>query len=173
MCEKRGRLIIVGLSALLVMLLCLPGCRSSSPGTTAPKVGTPAPDFTLHSLKGEKITLSQLRGKKIVLNFWATWCSHCRQEMPYFQEAFEEKGNQIKFIAINLGEPKDKVKAFVRVKGLDFTILTGEKAQGVAEAYNVRYIPVTFFIDDQRIIQKVKTGAFSGESELLEFLRTS
>ncbi len=180
MYERKDHLKSLALGlALLLALLSLAGCGSSSPKTAAPasptpriapEVGALAPDFTLYSLKGERVTLSQLRGEKVLLNFWATWCPPCRREMPYLQEAFREEGHHVRFIGVNLGEPAARVKQFVQANGLDFTILIGAKAQDVAEAYRVRYIPSTFLIDEQGVIRQTKIGAFASLNELLSSL---
>jgi len=178
--NKKGYLIFSGVLVLLLFLSILLGCHRSSSKKSAstpslkvaPEVGALAPDFTLYDLKGKKLTLSQLRGQKVVLNFWATWCSPCRREMPYLQEAFRQKGDRIKFIGINLGDSADKVEEFKRANGLEFTILVGRKTQDVAGAYNVRYIPTTFFIDEKGIIRQIKIGAFASLSEIIKLLES-
>ncbi len=98
---------------LLTLLESLTSSEATSPTPgVAPKIGHLAPDFTLPTLGGGTVTLSELRGKWVLLNFWAIWCPPCRMEMPYLQAAFEEKGEEIEFIGINLGESREKVRQF-------------------------------------------------------------
>lgn len=80
--------------------------------TVAPEVGHVAPDFTLVTLEGDTVTLSQLGDKWVLLNFWTTRCLYCVIQMPYLQAAFEERGDEIAFIAVNLGENEEKVREF-------------------------------------------------------------
>jgi len=79
----------------------------------APKVGHLAPDFTLPTLDGETVALSQLGDTWVLLSFWATWCHYCLMQMPYLQAVFEEKGGQIEFVGINLGESEERVRRYV------------------------------------------------------------
>lgn len=78
----------------------------------APEIGYTAPDFTLATLDGGTVTLSQLRQQWVLLSFWTTWCTWCVRQMPYLQAAFEERGDEIQFMAINLGESEAKVREF-------------------------------------------------------------
>jgi hypothetical protein len=78
----------------------------------APEIGHTAPDFTLATLDGATVTLSQLRGQWVLLNFWTTRCRYCVMQMPYLQAAFEENAGQIEFIGINLGESEQRVRTF-------------------------------------------------------------
>ena len=80
----------------------------------APIVGHVAPDFTLPTLDGGTVELSQLRDKWVLLNFWATWCPYCVIQMPYLQAAFEERGSEIEFIGINVGESEEKVRKHIK-----------------------------------------------------------
>ncbi|MBE0431193.1 MAG: redoxin domain-containing protein [Dehalococcoidia bacterium] len=91
---------------------------TSGPATTplpgvAPEIGHMAPDFTLPTLDGGTVTLSQLRQQWVLLSFWTTRCTWCVRQMPYLQAAFEERGDEIQFIAINLGESEARVRGFL------------------------------------------------------------
>jgi peroxiredoxin len=79
-----------------------------------PAVGYAAPDFSLPTLEGGTVELSQLRGKWVLVNFWATWCGYCVAQQPYLQAAFEERGAQIEFIGINVGESEQKVREHIK-----------------------------------------------------------
>jgi len=91
-------------------------------------------------------------------------------EMPYLQAAFEEKGAEVKFIAVNLGEDVGRVRQFVQDRGLSFTIALDTKKTG--EAYNIRYIPTTFLIDEQGVIRHIKIGAFRSMDEVITLLES-
>lgn len=82
--------------------------------TEAPAVGYLAPDFTLATLDGASVTLSQLRDRWVLVNFWTTWCTWCIRQMPYLQAAFEERGDEIEFIGINWGESESRVRQHMR-----------------------------------------------------------
>lgn len=88
--------------------------EASSPvATVAPAVGHVAPDFTLATLDGGTVKLSQLRDRWVLLNFWTTWCRYCIRQMPYLQAAFEERGHEIEFIGVNWGESEAKVRQYM------------------------------------------------------------
>jgi len=82
--------------------------------TEAPAVGYLAPDFTLATLDGASVTLSQLRDRWVLVNFWTTWCTWCMYQMPFLQAAFEERGDEIEFIGINWGESESRVRQHMR-----------------------------------------------------------
>lgn len=79
----------------------------------APIVGHVAPDFTLPTLDGGMVVLSELRDKWVLINFWATWCRYCVIQMPYLQAAFEERESEVEFIGINVGESEEKVRKHI------------------------------------------------------------
>lgn len=144
------------------------------PGTPTPaqgtQVGNLAPDFELQSLDGQSVSLSDLQGKPVLLNFWATWCRPCVSEMPYLQEIHDEwAGKGLALLAVNIGESSAKVKEFIQNHNLSLPVLL-DSNQDVALEYNIRYIPTTFFIDKNGIIQAVKFGAFSSKAEIEEIL---
>jgi hypothetical protein len=79
----------------------------------APRVGHVAPDFALPTLEGGTVELSELRGRWVLVNFWATWCRYCVIQQPYLQVAFEERGAEVEFIGINVGESEQKVREHI------------------------------------------------------------
>ena len=164
-------LIILGVLAALVISGCGGSTITTGNGTLtiAPVVGAQAPDFTGSTLDGEMVKLNELRGQPVILNFWATSCPWCRYQMPFLQAAFEEKGNGMDFIGVNIGESRDKVQQYVKDVGLGYTIfLDGNGA--VANSYNVRPIPAIFFLDEQGIIKDIRIGAFMSQAELISVL---
>ncbi|MER1984484.1 MAG: TlpA disulfide reductase family protein [Solibacillus sp.] len=121
-----------------------------------------APDFTLTNLAGEEVTLSDLRGKNVILNFWATWCAPCEAEMPHFQKYYDQYAGQdnVEIIGVNATYAKEKierVKQFTKSYDLTFPILL-EPTGTVAERYEVLTIPTTFFIDAEGKVQRQIKG---------------
>ncbi len=130
----------------------------------SPAVRAPAPDFTLPDLDGNQVTLSDLRGQAILINFWATWCPPCRLEMPGIQAVYEQYQDQgFRVLAVDIQEPPDTVRAFVEEMGLTFTILLDETG-AVSQQYQVRGIPTSFFVNRQGTIIAVWMGAMTQET---------
>ena len=132
------------------------------------QAGNLAPDFQLADMDGQSVSLSDFRGKTILLNFWASWCGPCRAEMPFIQEVFEDKrwsDNGLVILAINLGEDPATVKRFMQNNEISFPVLLDIK-QNVALEYNIRNIPASFFIDKDGIIRDKVVGAFPSKAEI-------
>ncbi len=117
-------------------------CRAQATG------GTP-PDFTATDISGTSLTLSDLKGKVVLLDFWATWCPPCRVEVPHLidiQKRFGER--KFVLISVSLDRDLDAARKFVKEKGMDWVhIIDREAARKLAEKYQVEYIPSTFVID--------------------------
>ncbi len=164
-----GRVIkLVMLVSVLVTGLAVAGCSSSTSPTSVPQPNVPAPDFELPGLDGQTVSLSRLRGRPVMLNFWATWCGPCRAEMHFLQEAFEDKKwseKGLAIFAINLGESASKVEEFMEENGLSFPVLLDTELE-VARMYNATRIPVTYFIDKNGIMKDGKLGPFSNKAEI-------
>ncbi|MFC5558391.1 peroxiredoxin family protein [Ureibacillus thermophilus] len=130
-------------------------------------LGEIAPDFTLNTLDGKTVTLSDLRGKKVILNFWATWCPPCKDEMPHFQEYYEKYAEEdhVEILAVNY-TIKDKIASvenFVKSYDLTFPVLLMEE-EGINETYKVYTIPSTFFINTKGKIEKQILGPLDLET---------
>ena len=118
-----------------------------------------AQDFTLTTLQGEQVTLSNYKGKIVILNFWTSWCGPCKEEMPYMQSFFE-KHPEIAILAVNLTSMDlgmDAVKQFVQDAGLTFPILL-DKTDVVGQQYNILTIPTSYIIDQEGKIFKEVIG---------------
>lgn len=157
------------LSSLLVLALSLASCAGSS--SAAPQVGKAAPDFTLPLLDGRYISLSELRGKPVLINFWATWCPACRAEMPHLQAAYEEmKDSGLVLLSVDIGEDDVTVRQFMLRGGYTFPVPMDSKGE-VSKTYQVQAIPTTFLVDREGIIRGIKVGAFRDKEEILAQLR--
>lgn len=126
------------------------------------KVGAKAPDFELKTLAGDTVKLSDLKGKKVMLNFWATWCPPCKAEMPAMEEFHKEAGDDVVILAVNI-DPHLDVKAFVDENGITFPIPLDEEDK-VNETYQVLSIPTTYFIDTKGNIGNKYIGAMNHDT---------
>jgi peroxiredoxin len=125
----------------------------------APLPNYPAPEFSLSAIDGSQISLSRLRGRIVLLNFWATWCVPCRAEMPDIQAAYEAyQGYDFTVLAINQGEGNEVVSRFVQDLHLTFPILL-DRDGITAERYRVRGLPTSFIIDREGVIRSMRIGA--------------
>ncbi|MBM7717590.1 peroxiredoxin [Bacillus thermophilus] len=139
------------------------------------KEGEVPPDFELSSLNGEKKRLSDYKGKKVILNFWATWCPPCKAEMPHMQQYYETKANSqnVEIIAVNLtyaervSNKRSKVEEFKNEYKLTFPILLDEEGD-VGNTYQTITIPTTYMIDTNGIIRKKIIGPM--DQEMMERL---
>ncbi len=166
-------MLILGMLVLFIASLSL--AMGEKPGVkSTPKERDLALDFTLPDLEGHKVSLSDYKGKIVFLNFWATWCPPCRQEMPSMQTLYEKlKGEDFEMLAVSIDKPgKSVVKPFVEKRGYTFKTLLDPKGK-VASQYRIVSIPTTFIIDkDGKIIDKV-IGAkdWSRDSVIQKFKR--
>lgn len=126
-------------------------------------VGGPAPDFELKTVSGEAYRLSDLKGKAVVLNFFATWCRYCEAEMPVLEEAWRAYADQgLVVLGIDLDESDLAVTAFQEELGLTFPILV-DRGSNVARLYQIVPLPTTYFIDRSGVVRGKWTGAVTPE----------
>lgn len=122
--------------------------------------GEVAPDFELTTLDGKAVKLSDYQGKKVILNFWATWCPPCRAEMPHMQDYFEEQADRenVEILAVNLTTEDrglDKVETFVNEYGLTFPIPMDKEGE-IGSIYQTVTIPTSYILDtDGRVQNKI------------------
>lgn len=134
----------------------------------APQEGFQAPDFVLSTLDGDVITLSELRGKTVLVNFWATWCPPCRSEMPAMEQVYSDYGRDgFVILAVNNTQQdrKDDVETFVFQQRLTFPVLLDSTGE-VSAQYQVNSMPTSFFIDREGIIQEIVIGGPMSEALL-------
>jgi peroxiredoxin len=162
---------LVGL-AFGLMLFQARAPSMTTPPETSPQaaavVDSPAPDFSLETLDGEAIRLSDLRGKVVALNFWATWCAPCRLEMPDLQARAEQHPDRLAVLGVDFDESPEEVAAFRDELGVGFPLLLDPGAE-VQRLYRVLGYPTTFFIDEQGIIRFHHIGLMS-EGQLDDYL---
>lgn len=127
------------------------------------KAGNKAPDFTAELIDGSSLALSDLKGKPVIINFWATWCGPCVREMPAFERLKEDFGDEIGIIAVNCGDDADTVKDFVDENGYTFPVALDENYE-VAMLYPSNSIPYTVVLDANGKITHVSTGAYDADT---------
>ena len=121
-------------------------------------MNSPAPDFTLEKLDNTTLTLSSLKGKVILVNFWATWCGPCLAEMPSLSQMYSElKQKDLVVVAISIDEKKSTVDHFLKKFPLEFPVVNDPNLT-TAEAYKVFAYPTSFLIDRDGIVQKKYIG---------------
>jgi peroxiredoxin len=168
--------VLFGLGIGLLLFFGFPPKEKSSnvtrtppvPGP-APVVGAPAPEFTLKTVDGQSVSLSDYRGKVVLLNFWATWCEPCKLEMPAFDQAQQSVGPQgFQVLAVNFDEAQSDVQAFQEELELTFPLLLDPGAV-VQRVYRVLGYPTSYWIDAQGMVAAVHVGVMT-ERQLDNYL---
>ncbi|MCM3567732.1 redoxin domain-containing protein [Neobacillus mesonae] len=135
--------------------------EEASANKTSLTIGAKAPDFELKTLTGDSVKLSDLKGKKIMLNFWATWCGPCKEEMPAMEEYSNTIDKDTMILAVNI-DPQLKVQEFVDKYKITFPVLL-DAEDAVNTSYQVISIPTTYFIDSKGVIQNKFVGTMKLE----------
>ncbi len=163
-------LVMMAATAWLVISALLfgsnPSHSASSGEVAAPKEGFLAPDFTLQDLEGQTYTLSELRGRPVLLNFWATWCPPCRAEMPDIgkvYEAYQAQGFIV--LAVTADDSYSDAADFARQYALPFPVLVDSSA-AVARIYNINSLPTSFFIAPDGVIREIVIGGPMSEASI-------
>ncbi len=159
---------VVGIAALSIALMGQMDVPAWGMGTRPPAIGMPASEFILPDLDGRAQSLSQHRGKIVLVNFWATWCKPCTTEMPAMQTAYDklrDKGFIV--LAVNELEDEAKVREHIRAYGHTFPVLMDHDNR-VANQYGVYGLPVSVFIDEAGIVQEYIKGGLLTEPRIYE-----
>lgn len=125
-------------------------------------VGDPAPDFSLLGLDGSPVRLSDFRGQTVVVNFFATWCGPCAEELPAFQSAYRQYGSQgVQVLLVDLKESPADVRAFAKRLKLTMPVVIDERGTVAAQQYQLTSLPTTVFIDRRGIVRGIQILALS------------
>jgi peroxiredoxin len=149
----------LGIAALVVV--------ASSGSAELRTTGSEAPDFTLRALDGGEVTLSDLRGKPVVLEFWASWCGPCRRQFPKMAELHHRYDQQVHFLLVNTAESEAAIRRFAEKVELPGTVLMDPEDR-VGQLYGTRILPSTFVIDARGTIQAAVPGALQDVEAFLE-----
>ena len=154
-----------------------PGNSTESTDTTVDKedAGTadeenapiPAPDFTVYTEDKTPIRFTDMLGKPVIINFWATWCGPCKKEMPHFEKAYKEYGDKIEFMMINptdgANDTHESVNKFLKDNGYTFPVYRDTESDAVMK-YGISAFPTTFFINSDGYLLGYYPGTMSEET---------
>ncbi len=160
-----GLLLLLG--AAWIWISAAPAGSITAGEIPAPQEGFMAPEFTLETLHGETVTLSELRGTPVLINLWASWCGPCRAEMPAMQRIHEKYKDEFTILAVNATNQDNlnAAAAFVNEHGLTFPILLDHDGS-VSTQYQLRSLPTSFFVNREGIIEEVVIGGPMSEALL-------
>ena len=169
------RNLLMQLALLLLLVFTLITCEQNNAQTHGADGLPIAKDFTLKTLDGKKeVSLRDLKGKAVVLNFWATWCAPCREEMPLFERTWREVDQKdLVFIGVDVMDDSESALKFIKTLDLSYMNLFDPSGE-IANKYGVIGLPVTLFINKEGNISHKKIGSFSGvqgEEELKNILK--
>ena len=142
------------------------GTLSQGASAGVVKTKTPAPDFEVTDANGNKVKLSDMRGKPTVVNFWASWCPPCKAEMPHFEEAYKELGGDVNFMMVDLtlgGETKEAAEKFISSQGFTFPVYY-DKEGDAFKKYNLTAIPMSVFVDAEGNMSGTSLGGINKAS---------
>jgi len=143
-------------------VVALDAARNPTGKPAAAEKGRAAPDFRLKTLDGQTVRLSDLRGKTVLVNFWATWCAPCRQEMPEIVKAYtkyHDRGFEV--VAVDEQESPDTVQKWVDAYGMQFTVALDTAGGQVGQAFHASQFPTSVFIDPSGVVTELHPGPMS------------
>lgn len=158
---------------LATMVLCTIAIFATFAHAT--QKGSKASNFTLMDLDGNEVSLKQFEGKPVVLNFWATWCPPCRNEMPEFSELDKQfkKTNEAVLLMVNMTDgrrdTKENVEKFMKRNNFDMKVLLDTEGDA-AQLYNIRYLPTTYIINSKGVVSGTLTGG-TDKANVLKMLK--
>jgi cytochrome c biogenesis protein CcmG/thiol:disulfide interchange protein DsbE len=122
-------------------------------------VGNVAPDFSLQTLNGQTVHLSDFRGKPVIVNFWTTWCPPCKKEMPDMEKFYKTYHSEVELLAVHLTsqDTRENAKSFVNEYQLSFPVVLDEKKNAL-KLYHIQTIPTSYIIDQDGVIRKKIVG---------------
>jgi thiol-disulfide isomerase/thioredoxin len=160
---RLNQIVILGLGLSLGIVLgatILISSPKKTGGQSPPTVGRPVPDFSLVLLNGEKISKDSLAGRPYLINFWATWCPPCKEEMPLIEKIHVNHPDSIFVVGVNVDEGEQIVEKFIQ--DMNITLSVGiDRGGGISRAFFARSLPITYFVDSEGIIRAQLLGALT------------
>ncbi len=145
-------------SVVVAVALGLAACAPSE--KASPTLGAPTPAYGARTLGGDSVSLAGLRGRVVLLNFWATWCAPCRHETPFLETLYRERrsrGLEIVGVSMDAGDARGQVADFVREYGVSYSILVDPQMRGM-DLYRVLGLPATFLVDREGVLRWMRIG---------------
>ena len=164
------------ISAAPRLALCTTLAVVASTASPALAPATAAPDFTLHAMGGPNLRLKEQRGRVVMVNFWATWCAPCRQEMPHLNRLYEKyRGAGFVLLGVNVDDDVAKAAELAAKLGVTFPVLL-DTEKTVSKLYDVSTMPSTMIIDRDGKVRYVHRGYLAGyednyEKQIRELLK--
>jgi len=143
------------------------GTAWAAGGTMKPWPGGATPPLSLRDLGGKEHKLEDYKGKVVVLNFWATWCDPCREEMPAMQRLQEKLAGKLVVLAVDYGEGAPRIKDFLKKVPVRFTVLL-DRDTSAATAWKVKVLPTTLVIDPDQKVRYVAVGDVGWDTQAVE-----
>ncbi len=168
--------IVCAFTALLGLSACGPGGEGGAGATpntgantkTSALVGNPAPDFSVSRIDGSgTIKLSELKGKVVLVDFWATWCKPCVKSFPKYQELYVKYKDKLEIVGISEDEEKDGIDAFGKTHNVTFP-LAWDEGKAIAGKYDPKSMPTAFLIDKDGVVRFAHNGYENGDEAQIE-----
>jgi len=166
--SKFSKFLFIG----LLFFLIVPACKEKPERTSLPKLGAAAIDFNCQDLEGQGWSLDKVRGKIVLLRFWADWCPYCRYEMPIIDKYYRQlKKEGFLVLAVNVKQSAEVALAFIAQLDVTFPVPLDPDG-GLARRYGVYAIPTNFLIDRQGVVREILIGeVFREEKPLRDLLK--
>lgn len=159
--------------ALAVLPVLLGACEPQIGWQGGPAVGDPAPSYTVETLSGEAVSLDDFRGRPLLLNFWATWCTPCRTETPFLQSLYEaHRGKGLQVVGVSMDSPGslEDIREFTAEMGVTYDVLYDPRQVGM-DRFSLIGLPATYVLDSEGEIRFFRVGPVSeGDQEFLDTL---
>ncbi|WP_366296094.1 redoxin domain-containing protein [Paenibacillus sp. AN1007] len=136
------------------------------------RTGAEAPDFTAVNSKGEQVRLSDYRGRAVMINFWASWCTPCVREMPLVHDLAQQNANNVETLFVNVGESKGTINEFMKSHQFDFPVII-DAAGKVSSLYRITGLPATMVIDRSGQFRHILLGELTEDIPLQQWLKES
>ncbi len=161
--------LLAGAAIGLAVLFRDPQVATDAAQRRPPAVGAAASNFTLTTVDSNQVALSDLKGQGVLINFWATWCPPCKDEMPLLEQYSQKHQGELVVLGINYQEPGDLVDKFRQQNNISFPLLLDPSGRA-AELYYVHNFPMSFFIDSDGTIRAQHLGLLT-EDQLVRYLK--